>query len=508
MHHRDLAALQDANQRGREMPRWSAASSFLRTWATLARTVTPDDPEADPQRRFDALVSGLGLEDVRGLAQVMPIRRERLTRPELRRPPLRDRRVFRVRVALDDSDPVIWRRLELRSDLPLNVVHQAIQSAFGWWDYHLHRFAIGGGPWDQHSQVFACKEDIDEADDEDEAILDSLVRFDETLREAGDVLHYAYDYGDSWELTIRLEEVLPHDPGTPSATCVAGDRAAPPEDCGGLRTADDLAEVLDDPAAFDLDEVNAALQQSYFALIEFGIHPNLVEIVNRLRLTEVGDDLTARSLALGTSRAEPTVDEITAALRPHEWFLHRAADDGIVLTAAGYLKPADVEAVSPLVPTVAGWIGKNNREAHTLPLLDFRESLRQMGLLRKLKGRLLLTKAGKAVQGNPNRLWQHLAVRLRALGESDDRFVKQATLLLLLYAATGAEDDVPLDRVAQALRELGWATSRGPLQGRDLPHLEALDLLRNVSDRPVGLRRRDRISAPAAALARAALTAG
>lgn len=468
----------------------------------------PDDPDADVQRRFDALVSGLDLDDLRGLAQVLPIRGERLSRPELRRPPLRDRRVFRVRVALDDSDPVIWRRLELRSDLPLNVVHQAIQSAFGWWDYHLNRFTIGGGPWDQHSQVFACKEDIDEADVEDGAILHSLVRLDETLQEAGDVLHYAYDYGDSWELTIRLEEVLPCEPGTPSATCVAGDRAAPPEDCGGLRTADELAEVLDDPAAFDMDEVNAALQQAYFTLVEFGIHPNLVEIVNRLRLTEVGDDLTARALALGTSSAEPTIDEITAALRPHQWLLDRAAGDGIVLTAAGYLKPADVEAVAPLIPTVAEWIGKNNREAHTVPLLDFRESLRHMGLLRKLKGRLLLTKAGKAVQGDPNRLWRHLADRLRALGESDDIFDRQANLLVLLYAATGADADLPLDDVARSLGEFGWATSRGPLKGRDLSHLGALDLLRNVSDRSVNFRRRDRISAPAAALARAALTAG
>ena len=468
----------------------------------------PDDPNADVQRRFDALVSGLDLDDLRGLAQVLPIRRERLPRPELRRPPLRDRRVFRVRVDLDDSDPVIWRRLELRSDLHLNVVHQAIQSAFGWWDYHLNRFTLGGAPWDQHSQVFACKEDIDEADLEDEAILDSLVRFDETLQEAGDVLHYAYDYGDSWELTIRLEEVLPYEPGTPSARCVAGERAAPPEDCGSLRTADELAEVLDDPSAFDIDEVNAALQQAYFALVEIGIHPNLVEIVNRLRLTEFGDDLTARALALGTSRAEPTIDQITAALRPHQWFLDRAAGEGIVLTAAGYLKPADVEVVAPLVPAVAEWIGKNNREAHTYPLQDFRESLRHLGLLRKLKGRLVITKVGRAAQGDPHRLWQHLADRLRALGDSEDAFVRQANLLVLLYAATVDDAELPLDRVAQAMREFGWATSRGPLTGRDLSHLEALDLLRNVSDRPVDFRCRDRISTPAAALARAALTAG
>lgn len=104
----------------------------------------PDDADADLRRRFDALISGLGLDGLSALAEVMPLRRERIPRPELRRPPLSGQYVFRVRVDLDDSDPVIWRRLDLRSDLPLDVVHQAIQSAFGWWDYHLNRLTLGG----------------------------------------------------------------------------------------------------------------------------------------------------------------------------------------------------------------------------------------------------------------------------------------------------------------------------------------------------------------------------
>ena len=267
--------------------------------------------------------------------------------------------------------------------------------------------------------------------------------------------------------------------------------------------------MLDDPAAFDIDEVNAALQQAYFALIEFGIHPNLVEIVNRLRLTEVGDDLTARALTLGTNHTEPTIDEMTAALRPHEWFLHRAADDGITLTAAGYLKPADVEAVAPLVPTVAEWIGRT-----TAKPIRFRPGLPRVppphGPAAQAQGP---TPAHQGRQGSARQpqqsCWQHLADRLRALGDrSDDKFVRQANLLVLAVRRDGRRRRPALDRVAQAMREFGWATSRGPLQGRDLYHLEALDLLRNVSDGPVDFRRRDRISAPAAALARAALTAG
>ena len=63
---------------------------------------------------------------------------------------------------------------------------------------------------------------------------------------------------------------------------------------------------------------------------------------------------------------------------------------------AGYLKPTDVEAASEVVPAVAASFGKNNREAHSGPLLHFRLALQSVGLLRKSKGALLLTRAGAA----------------------------------------------------------------------------------------------------------------
>ena len=85
------------------------------------------------------------------------------------------------------------------------------------------------------------------------------VTLDETLSQPGDVLQYCYDYGDSWDLIITLEAVLALDESAPVAVCIDGRRAAPPEDCGGLRKAADLVEVLEDPAHFDLDEINQAL---------------------------------------------------------------------------------------------------------------------------------------------------------------------------------------------------------------------------------------------------------
>lgn len=51
-------------------------------------------------------------------------------RPDLRRARRRDVVVYRVRVHLNDSDPTIWRRLDVRSNLTLDMLHQVLQVAF------------------------------------------------------------------------------------------------------------------------------------------------------------------------------------------------------------------------------------------------------------------------------------------------------------------------------------------------------------------------------------------
>ncbi|WP_255469953.1 plasmid pRiA4b ORF-3 family protein [Pseudarthrobacter sp. NamE2] len=45
-----------------------------------------------------------------------------------------------VRVELIESEPEIWRQLEIRDSLTLDQVHQVLQTASGWEDAHLHRF--------------------------------------------------------------------------------------------------------------------------------------------------------------------------------------------------------------------------------------------------------------------------------------------------------------------------------------------------------------------------------
>lgn len=431
---------------------------------------------------------------------------EPLARPDLRRPRRRDVVVYRIRVHIDDSEPTIWRRLDVRSNVTLDVLHQVLQVAFDWTDSHLYRLALGGHGFDHHSQLFLCPYDVDNKewpDDDDDGLPAAGTRLDETLSEPGDVLSYLYDYGDNWELTLRLEEVLRAESFCPAAVVIDGERAAPPEDCGHLVDADSLAEVLPEPSLFEPERVNAGFGDAYFVLRDAGIDVRLADLAHRLKYTPHGNDLQHAALSTaGVLSPEPGTSADN--LRAYQWFLDRAKDGGIPLTAAGYLKPADVEGASKIVPAMSDWIGKNNREVQCYPLLRFREGVQALGLLRKHKGILLLTKAGAAAQSDPEKLWEHLADRL--IPKSSDTFDHPATLLMLAFAAVSGDSALPFSVVAALLTSLGWRHSDGrPVSGATLHHLTAYQVLINVTDQPVNRAQREIVSPAAAALARRAL---
>lgn len=409
-----------------------------------------------------------------------------------------------VRVDLRNAKPPIWRRLEVRSDLTLDVVHRVLQAAFGWTDSHLWRFSLGGDAFSSSSQVFLCPWDVEEGDFEDEGgIPAAAIRLDETVQIPGEILSYAYDYGDNWELTLRLENVLPAAAGTPSAVAVDGRRAAPPEDCGGRRTVDELAEVLEEPSLFDLDEVNEVLQNPFIVLRDHGLDPRLAGLIDRLTYSPIGEELASRALSLLDERPVPDEKAVHASLTSFIWFLDRAAKGGIQLTARGYLKPADVTAAAEVLPTMHGWIGQANREIDTTPVLHFRKALQGLGLLRKHKGSLLLTRAGHDSRAAWQTLWNQLADRLVP---NTDGFDTDATLLLLLYTATSPDSELRLDSIATALTHLGWQSRDGtPIVDHDLYRLRALEVLRNVSTAHFRRSDRWRIGREVAELARAAL---
>jgi hypothetical protein len=47
-----------------------------------------------------------------------------------------------LRIELKDSDPLIWRELEVPTSITLKVLHEIVQTAMGWLDYHLWEMVI------------------------------------------------------------------------------------------------------------------------------------------------------------------------------------------------------------------------------------------------------------------------------------------------------------------------------------------------------------------------------
>ena len=45
---------------------------------------------------------------------------------------------------------------------------------------------------------------------------------------------YVYDFGDSWEHNVLVDEILPPDPALKRHVCLKGKGACPPEDVWGV----------------------------------------------------------------------------------------------------------------------------------------------------------------------------------------------------------------------------------------------------------------------------------
>jgi hypothetical protein len=152
--------------------------------------------------------------------------------------------MFQLKVTLLDTQPPIWRRVLVDGASTLDHLHEVIQAAFGWWNYHLHEFEVG------RTRYSVPDPDVDWGDpprDERRSRIDAIAG-------EGSSFGYTYDFGDGWEHKITVEKVLPGDATPTLPACIDGRRACPPEDCGGTWGFRELLEILADPSHPDHDE--------------------------------------------------------------------------------------------------------------------------------------------------------------------------------------------------------------------------------------------------------------
>lgn len=162
-----------------------------------------------------------------------------LDTPTTRRPAKTDL-LFQFKITLLDIKPAIWRRIQV-PDCTLVDLHEYIQAAFGWENYHLHQFEIDGV---RYSQPAPDSDDFDmDFEDETDVLLSKLLP--QTSRKARWI--YEYDLGDGWRHEILFEGFPPSDPKAKAPLCLEGERACPPEDCGGPPGYCDYLDAIADP---------------------------------------------------------------------------------------------------------------------------------------------------------------------------------------------------------------------------------------------------------------------
>lgn len=175
---------------------------------------------------------------------------------------------YQLKVTLLGSDPPIWRQFQVKSNTSLDMLHQVLQVVMGWEGGHLHAFTI-------NDIKYGEPEFVPELEMKNER----KAKLGQVATRVKETFFYLYDFGDSWEHAIEVEDILPLEKGKHYPVCLAGERACPPDDCGGIPGYYDYfleairdpnhpehEEMLDwiggsfDPDAFDLAKVNQNLK--------------------------------------------------------------------------------------------------------------------------------------------------------------------------------------------------------------------------------------------------------
>lgn len=231
--------------------------------------------------------------------------------------------ILQLKITLEESNPKIWRRFLVSDFWTFDKLHRIIQKVMGWENYHLYEFEIGDqivaldndedynfaeGALDKLTKSSEFKQmlenmDLSKADkggvslnvnkvnkilsnidkgEKKKVFLMKNTRIFELIKDIGTRFYYRYDFGDNWEHEIIIEKITKDniEKQEEIPICLSGERACPPEDCGGTWGYEELLEIQKnkkhpeyeekivewlgkdfDSEKFDIDEVNKELNK-------------------------------------------------------------------------------------------------------------------------------------------------------------------------------------------------------------------------------------------------------
>ena len=147
---------------------------------------------------------------------------------------------YEFEVSLQEIRPRICRRFLLRTTATFAQLHQAIQQSFGWRESNLWEFRLlthQGRPIARLPGGEAYERPRPDA---------KTVKLNTyfTDNRAVEWCEYLYDFGDDWTHDVKLIAVR-SDKEAFKRRLLAGERAAPPEDCGGTPGYDRMVHFVE-----------------------------------------------------------------------------------------------------------------------------------------------------------------------------------------------------------------------------------------------------------------------
>jgi len=159
-------------------------------------------------------------------------------------------RLYKMKIVLQGIEPPIWRRFVAPTFMTLDHFHLCLQSVMGWKDVHPWSFTINGNMFESKQHEFTVDSRLNRENgyDAEDYQLSQLLKM-------GTTFSYTYDFGDGWYHEISVEDDNHNRDSDFPFYCIEGERACPPEDCGGPDGYAHLLKVLADHNDPEYDEI-------------------------------------------------------------------------------------------------------------------------------------------------------------------------------------------------------------------------------------------------------------
>jgi len=178
--------------------------------------------------------------------------------------------ILQLRIEVGGITPKIWRQFLVKDNITFENLHEIIQIVMGWDNYHLYEFKIGNNAITSDEEGYNAAESVfkelfnspnfykmlekqdlkkgstsmdvnklnkileKERAKKSKPLFAMETKLRKLIKSKGQKFSYLYDFGDNWEHLLTIEKIFDENEFKSIPVCLAGGRACPPEDCGGV----------------------------------------------------------------------------------------------------------------------------------------------------------------------------------------------------------------------------------------------------------------------------------